>query len=210
MEIINSITKNVLMALYQSFGFSVLIATLFMFFELYAKEHGYKRAICDWKEQFIRLCSFRKTFALALYSAMILFRTLFNRSVWVNPLSDIFGGWTIYNTNGELTTENIENLMLFIPFTVLLLWKIDSDGVKSKSIRIVWYSLKMTLVFSALIEFTQLFFKLGTFQFSDIFLILSVEFLEELYTTFIKKLMACLSTSKSVVGLECAMINQNK
>lgn len=169
MEIINSITKNVLMALYQSFGFSVLIAVLFMFFELYSKEHGYKKALCNWKEQCVRSSSFRRMFALAFYSAMILFRTLFNRSVWVNPLSDIFGGWTIYNVNGELTTENIENLMLFIPFTALLLWKIDSDEVKFKSTTIIWYSLKKTFAFSISIEFIQLFFKLGTFQFSDIF-----------------------------------------
>lgn len=170
MEIINSITKNVLMALYQSFGFAILIAILFMFYELYAKEHGYKAAISKWREQFCHSSSFRRLFALAFYSAMILFRTMFNRSVWVNPLSDIFGGWTIYNANGELTTENIENLLLFIPFTVLLLWKSNTDSdIKAKTWKMLWCSFKATFAFSVAIEFSQLFFKLGTFQFSDIF-----------------------------------------
>lgn len=170
MDIINSITKNVLMALYQSFGFSILIAILFMFYELYAKEYGYKAAISKWKEQFCHSSSFRRLFALAFYSAMILFRTTFNRSVWVNPLSDIFGGWTLYNANGEMTTENIENLLLFIPFTVLLLWKCDTDtNEKLKLRKMLWCSFKATFAFSVTIEFSQLFFKLGTFQFSDIF-----------------------------------------
>ena len=158
------------MALYQSFGFSILIAILFMFYELYAKEHGYKVAISKWREQFCHSSSFRRLFALAFYSAMILFRTMFNRSVWVNPLSDIFGGWTIYNVNGELTTENIENLLLFIPFTVLLLWKRNTDSeIKVKPGKMLWCSFKATLAFSVAIEFSQLCFKLGTFQFSDIF-----------------------------------------
>ena len=39
---------------------------------------------------------------------MILFRTLLNRNLWLNPLSNVMGGWGIWETvNGEqkLTTE---------------------------------------------------------------------------------------------------------
>ena len=35
---------------------------------------------------------FRKLFVLAFYTAMLLFRTLLNRDIWANPLSDVIGG----------------------------------------------------------------------------------------------------------------------
>ena len=35
---------------------------------------------------------FRKVFVLAFYTAMLLFRTLLNRDIWANPLSDVIGG----------------------------------------------------------------------------------------------------------------------
>lgn len=64
---------------------------------------------------------------------MILFRTMLNRSLWMNPLSDVMGGWWIYETNPstsefKLTTECIENLMLFIPFSALLMWFMEQKG----------------------------------------------------------------------------------
>lgn len=45
---------------------------------------------------------------------MILFRTLLNRNMWANPLSDVMGGWWMWEeANGEqkLTTECLENLV---------------------------------------------------------------------------------------------------
>ena len=52
---------------------------------------------------------------------MILFRTLLNRKLWLNPLWNVFGSWTLHNERGELTTECIENVLLFLPFAFLLL-----------------------------------------------------------------------------------------
>ena len=31
-------------------------------------------------------------------------------------------GWGLYDGEGKLTTEAIENFMLFVPFTILLFW----------------------------------------------------------------------------------------
>lgn len=101
---------------------------------------------------------------------MILFRTLLNRNMWANPLSEVLGGWGLYNEKGELTTEAIENLFLFIPFMILLLWSYRERilGEKVRLIRTLWQSLKITFLFSLSIEFLQLFLRLGTFQLSDL------------------------------------------
>lgn len=57
--------------------------------------------------------------------SMILFRTLLNRNLWMNPLSKVMGGWGIWETvNGEqkLTTECIENVIMMVPFSAIVIW----------------------------------------------------------------------------------------
>lgn len=169
-DIIEDIIKNVLMALYQSFGFALMNTFFFMFFYLYTKDHGWKESLRKWLHEFRSSSYFRKLFALAVYSFMILFRTLFNRAVWVNPLSEVLGGWGLYNSKGELTTESIENIILFIPFVYLLLWSFSEKKRKPHNFRTCLSSaFSFTFVFSVAIEFTQLFLKVGSFQLSDIF-----------------------------------------
>lgn len=62
--------------------------------------------------------------------------------------------------------------MLFVPFSVLLLWAFQKELLgEFENIRfgkIVWEATKVVAVFSFLIEFTQLLFHLGTFQISDL------------------------------------------
>lgn len=171
LELFNIVIKHVLTALYQPFGFSVLLSVLFMFLYLYAKEHGWKEVYQRWCKSFKNDMNFRRIFFLVFYTTMILFRTLLNRDMWTNPLSDVIGVWGIYNKNGELTTEVIENLMLFIPFSVLLMYSLKSKilgqyrGLKW----IFWKSVKVVFLFSVVIEFLQLFLRVGTFQLSDLF-----------------------------------------
>ena len=170
LEIIGVIIKNVLTALYQPFWFAVILAVLFMFLFIYAKEHGWKESFKIWFQNFKSDKSFRKMLFLAFYIAMILFRTLLSRSMWENPLSDVIGVWGLHNSNGELTTEVIENLALFIPFTFLLMWCVeDNIGKKYKLLNILWKSTAITFLFSLAIELLQLFLRLGTFQLSDLF-----------------------------------------
>lgn len=154
-----------------------------MFFYLYAKEHGWKESIRIWISKFKTSSYFRRVFLLVFYTTMILFRTLLNRNLWLNPLSDVMGGWWLWE-DGELTTEPIENLMLMVPFTVLLLWaakdkllldkgtkengQIGESGSTVKLTTVLWQSVKITFLFSVCIEFLQLFLRLGTFQLSDI------------------------------------------
>lgn len=169
-KVFTKILTNILTALYQPFGFSLLLSFFAMFFYLYAyyptdAGKGWKSAIVAWIELFKKNSRFRKLFALAFVTSMILFRTLLNRNLWMNPLSNVMGGWGIWETvNGErqLTTECIENVILMMPFTGMVMWTFDVEK------RVVWKSTKLGLIFSVSIEMLQLLLRLGTFQVSDI------------------------------------------
>lgn len=175
-NLLGKILTNILTAFYEPFGFSLLLSFLVMFFYLYAYEaqdagKGWKNAIVTWYKEFKKSVFFRKLFLLAFVISMILFRTLLNRNLWMNPLSDVMGGWGIWKmVNGEekLTTECIENVIMMIPFTSIVMWtfweKVDKNWKET-----LWQSGKIAFVFSIVIEMLQLLLRLGTFQLSDIF-----------------------------------------
>jgi len=170
-EIVKKIIENVLMTLYQTFGFSLILAILFMFLYMYAKENNWKTLVKNWVENFKSNSKFRYVFFFALYTSMLLFKTLLNRTIWINPITNVFGIWGLYNEKGEFTSESIENLMLFVPFTIFLLigFKDKILGQTVKFIKVIWQSVKIVFLFSLSIEFLQLFWRLGTFQISDLF-----------------------------------------
>ena len=160
MQIIKKII-NVLSALYQPFWFAVILSVLFMF--VYKTYPSKRQAVKDWISWFKSNPSFRRTFLLIFYTVMILFRTLLNRNMWANSVSDVIGTWGLYNAKGELTTECIENLALFIPFTVLLLCVAKERILNRITIwSVLWNSTKITFLFSLTIEMLQLFLRLGT------------------------------------------------
>ena len=175
-DLLGKIITNILTALYEPFGFSLLLSFFAMFFYLYAYHpteagKGWKSAIVTWYQKFKESVFFRKLFFLFFVTSFILFRTLLNRSLWMNPLSDVMGGWGIWKTvNGEklLTTEYIENVIMMVPFSATVLWtfgKKIGNGWK----KILWQSWKVAFIFSISIEILQLLLRLGTFQISDIF-----------------------------------------
>ena len=89
----------------------------------------------------------------------------------MNPLSDVIGGWGIWETvNGErqLTTECIENVLMMVPFSAVVMWTFEEKIGKGWK-KILWYSGKIAFCFSLTIEMLQLLLRLGTFQLSDIF-----------------------------------------
>lgn len=170
-DIFKRIIENVLTALYQPFGFSVILAVLVMFVYIFMKDQGWKVVVRRWMNEFKENRTFRRMFFLVFYTALILFKTLLNRDMWKNPVSNVIGIWGIYNENGDLTTEVIENLALFIPFIILLLWCFQEKilGESAKLLVVLWKSVQIVFVFSLLIEFAQLLLRLGTFQLSDLF-----------------------------------------
>ena len=175
-DLLGNIFTNILTAFYEPFGFSLLLPFFAMFFYLYAykaQDAGkcWKNAIVTWYKEFKKSVFFRKLFLLAFVISMILFRTLLNRNLWMNPLSDVMGGWGIWKmVNGEekLTTECIENVIMMIPFTSIVMWtfweKVDKNWKET-----LRQSGKIAFVFSIVIEMLQLLLRLGTFQLSDIF-----------------------------------------
>lgn len=171
LEIIKKIATNVLISLYQPFNFSVIMAVLVMFVYLFTRKYGWKTLIKKWVQSFKEEEHFRTLFLFVFYTIMILFRTLLNRYIWVNPVNNVIGVWGLYNEKGELTTEVIENLALFIPFAILLLCCFRSKllGKSVKFGRTLWQVGKSVFLFSLTIEFLQLFLRLGTFQLSDLF-----------------------------------------
>lgn len=175
-DLLAKILTNILIALYEPFGFALLLSFLAMFFYLYAYEpttagKGWKSAIVTWYQKFKESVFFRKLFLLAFVTSMILFRTLLNRNLWLNPLSNVMGGWGIWETvNGEqkMTTECIENVIMMPPFTSIVMWTFQ-DKVGSDWKKILWQSGEIAFIFSVNIEMLQLLLRLGTFQLSDIF-----------------------------------------
>lgn len=154
MEIIEKIVTSILTTLYTYFGFSLLLGFSFIFVYEYIEENGYKSILKLLKQE-----KYIKFFLFSTFTTMVLFRTLLNRDIWSNPLSDVFGGWTIEKSDGAINTEPIENIILFIPFSFLLGYVFHKDFKTC-----VLYSVFLTFF----IEFSQLFFRLGTFQISDL------------------------------------------
>lgn len=170
------IMRSVLTALYQPFWGAVSMAFLFMFLFLYGKEKGWGISDCfpkmlqTWYREFRDSSAFRRIFLLVFYSTMILFRTLINREIWFDPLGKIMEGWGLYDGEGKLTTEAIENFMLFVPFTILLFWALKKQvfGEKIYLKHVIWSSIKVVGSISFTIEFLQVLLHVGTFQLSDL------------------------------------------
>ena len=91
LDIVKKILTDVLTSVYEPFWFAVILAVLFMAVWNSAHKSGWKEVVLEWIGNFRRDQVFRRTFFLALYTALVLFRTLLNRTVWENPLSDVLG-----------------------------------------------------------------------------------------------------------------------
>lgn len=136
--------------------------SIYMHNEPSAAGKGWKSAIVTWYQKFKESMFFRKLFILAFVTSMILFRTLLNRNLWMNPLFDAMGSWGIWETvNGEqkLTTECIENVIMMVPFSAVVMW-IFKEKIGNGWKKILLYSGKMAFIFSVSIEMLQLLLRL--------------------------------------------------
>lgn len=169
-SILQTILTNILKGIYEPFGFAILLAVFFMFFYLFAKATSWKRAVKIWLEVFRKSAEFRKMFLFAFYVALMLFRTLLNRSIWSNPLSNVMGGWGLRGDDGKFSTEAIENVFLFLPFILLLFWTFSEKLWRRKKVlHMMAAALGISFGTSLGIEFLQLLLCLGTFQLADLF-----------------------------------------
>ena len=129
-----------------------------------------RKVFLTWIDFFKESLMFRKVFLLAFCTAMILLKTIFNRSIWIDPLGKLFENWWIYDKYGRLSVEPLENVILFMPFTILLLWTFGEKliGEELTLKKIIKVTAKITGVFSLSVELFQLIFFVGTFQLSDL------------------------------------------
>ena len=179
--IIGKIIIDILTSIYQPFWFAILLSIMTMFFYLYVKcpegaGKGWKAAVYTWVSHFKKDREFRKKYILFFYITMVLFKTLINRNMWMNPLSDVWGVWGIYTYNSVtgqrvLTSECIENFLLFMPYIILIFWNFEEKifGKKVYIWKILLESLKIDFLSSLTIELLQLLLRLGTIQISDLF-----------------------------------------
>lgn len=179
--IIGKIIIDILTSIYQPFWFAILLSIMTMFFYLYVKcpegaGKGWKAAVYTWVGHFKKDREFRKKYILFFYITMVLFKTLINRNMWMNPLSDVWGVWGIYTYNSVtgqrvLTSECIENFLLFMPYIILIFWNFEEKifGKKVYIGKIVLESIKIAFLSSLTIELLQLLLRLGTIQISDLF-----------------------------------------
>ena len=168
MDTFSRIITDVLTVLYQPFWFAVILSILLML--VLKKYSSVQQAAKEWIGWFKSDSVFRRTFLLVFYTVMILFWTLLNRNMWENPLSDVIGTWGLYNEKGDLVIGSIENLVLFLPFIILLFWGFREKLLpKLTLLSVLWKATKITFLFSSTIEMLQLFLRLGTWQLSDLF-----------------------------------------
>ena len=98
MEYAVSVIKNVLGALYQTSGASLIIAVLFMSVYMRIRRKSTGAVIREWVNEFRSSSQFRREFLLVFYVCMMLFSGL---------LSDRYGGilWTVFWGSGELRMQ---------------------------------------------------------------------------------------------------------
>lgn len=168
LENLKAVIKNVLIEIYHPFGFALILSALFMY--VYKQCDSWKTAIKRWINWFRTDASFRKMFIFIAYLVIILYRTLTNRGMAINTVDNVIGIWKINNFDENYKQIVLVNLVLFIPFTILLFWNFALKLLKNlKFTTIILQSLKITYLFSLAIEFLQLFLRTGVWQISDLF-----------------------------------------
>lgn len=170
-EKLGKVITDILTAFYQPFWFALLLAVVFMF--AYKHNSNLKQALKQWLMWFKSEKQFRRVFYFAFYTVMVLFRTLFDRTLFENPLSNVFGEWRFYDeVNGQLVfNANVpENILLLLPFIVLLFVSFKEKLFKDKVtfLKVLGHSFVISFLSSLTIEMLQLLLHLGTWQLSDL------------------------------------------
>lgn len=103
---------------------------------------------------------------MAFYAGILLFRVLFLTGVYQEPFIDVFGGWEIYNEYYGFSVEIIESILMFVPFSILLLLIIEEKGTESRKQLMIGTGI--TFSYILLLEFVEVLLKAGNFRFSDL------------------------------------------
>lgn len=101
---------------------------------------------------------------LTFYLYLLLNAVIFSRPYFAEPLDHVWQGWKVACHNGEWYYDPIYNIVMFMP-AVILLFQAFPDTAHDQPVR---YATLYSLLFSLLIETTQIVTYTGTFQVSDL------------------------------------------
>ena len=162
-----AVADDVFYSIYQYLGFGLIFAVICMIALPEVEHKGLKKCLIhQWhKIRTDKITRYKFAFFTILF--MVLSRTLICRSIWQCPWENIIGEWGVFASDGTLNTEGMLNVLLFVPLAYFgVLGFFQQDGLDKE---ILFNIVKTSFGFSCLIEICQLFFRVGTFQLSDIF-----------------------------------------
>lgn len=162
-----AVAEDVFYSIYQYLGFGMIFAVICMIALPEVEHKGLKKCLIhQWQKlRTDKITRYRFAFFTILF--MVLSRTLICRNIWQCPWENIIGELEVFASDGTLNTEGMLNVLLFVPLTYFgVLGFCQQDGMDKE---ILFNIVKISFVFSCLIEICQLFLRVGTFQLSDIF-----------------------------------------
>ena len=162
-----AVADDVFYSIYQYLGFGLIFAVICMIALPEVEHKGLRKCLIhQWhKLRTDKITRYKFAFFTILF--MVLSRTLICRSIWQCPWENIIGEWEVFTSDGTLNTEGMLNVFLFVPLAYFgVLGFCQQDGLDKE---ILFNIVKTSFGFSCLIEICQLFFRVGTFQLSDIF-----------------------------------------
>lgn len=155
--------RYILSSLFSTLFFSLLFSYLIMqviSFNVLGKDNrkGMLKKLFKNKDM---LC----LFLFIYFTFAVFFITVIQRECIYAPLTNVFGGWSIYTDNHTIDYQVIGNILMFIPSSFIFCILMREEG---SFVKIIFKTLLSSLCFSVFIEIAQLIFSKGTFQFSDI------------------------------------------
>lgn len=115
------------------------------------------------EKRYLSIMVFLLLFAIILNSTLISRIGVYHID---NPLENLWTGWNPFSEDFSV----IWNTIVFMPLGLIFyLYKKNVKGIKIHSKACIWMSAISAFAKSLFIETTQLIFKIGTFQISDLF-----------------------------------------
>lgn len=169
-DLIEKCLYNILFQFYKTSGFALAIGLLIVFIKVNFEGIDIIQALNKFRHKFIYDKNTRIAFVFYFYLSFLSFYLFYNTSLGRSPLANIFGVWGFVNNNGEFTSQNIENIVFFLPFYPLLIFAYPNvihpkDSFLKFLIRLIFASILLSLG----VETLQLFLQVGKIQLSDVF-----------------------------------------
>lgn len=171
LAILKEIAEHIAETLQEQFVSAVLLG-LFLFCIWYlAASHFGNRTLRNARGKRLSVISYGMVYLLFFYISMILLKTLLLRTGWDLPWGKMNTSWGIYTKGGKLSTDSIENVLMFIPYTFLLFAVVREQAERFQNLSfgsaVIWSGLA-AFPFSLNIELLQGVLSLGAFQWSDL------------------------------------------